>query len=147
MSQSDTPWNAIIIALSGIYRRPPSVIIDRTWTLVSAAYEDMVRNFHRKSAPLWYIVSQLFQRAAAVRHEQQGNMQTGFGVWVPQLPSFDDNRQKPVCQPLPLIDLPLSFQDSTTPVQPSATVGIDPGLDFDVKRWPLNMIEDMLSNT
>lgn len=139
MFLSNTPWRAIIIALNGICVRPASFITERAWYNISIAYEILAR----KKGVLWDTVSPLFKAAAATRSRQQRNMQGDFGASILHPPLFDPNMQESrVCRSLPLINLPSSFKDSTTPAQPSSAVGMRLPAGFDVRPWLQNIIED-----
>lgn len=145
MPQTNTPWHAVAFVLSELCVRPPSRATDKAWVAVSWVYRELDKK-HKKGM-LWRPLSRLMKRAAAVRSEQQNQMQAEFGSGPAQEPSQLANLQNsPSQQLIPRSQIPPLPQRSIA-AQPGAPFGTSGGVDFDISKGPFEVLNDLFPNT
>lgn len=146
MSHTNTPWHAVAFVLSELCVRPVSPVTDRAWAAASSVYREL--DHKQKKGMLWRPLSRLVKRAAAVRAEQQGQMQAQFGDRTAQegLSQLSNIQDSPTEQVFPQIPIPPLPQGPTSN-QSGAPFGTGSGVDFDISKGPIGALNDLFPNT
>ncbi|RAK99089.1 Zn(II)2Cys6 transcription factor [Aspergillus ibericus CBS 121593] len=134
-------WHAIAFVLSELCVRPLSPLTDRAWKAVSTLYTEWIKNSKQRKGMLWRPLSRLMKRATAFRakqEEMQAQMSSSMGA-------VQDIAFTGHCGPV--VPRALAFQPSPTSLNDSGTLADTGGVDFDLRKGPMGVIEELFPDT